>query len=99
MTSQWVVAITLMSQHGIKVHLLRFLASEPSAPNKINDIKTPKTKPSKTIQYLLKQQPRKQAILPLLGYPDSKVHGANMGSIWGRQDPGGPHVGPTNFVI
>ena len=25
---------------------------------------------------------------------DSKVHGANMGPIWGRQDPGGPHVGP-----
>ena len=31
--------------------------------------------------------------------PDSKVHGANMGSIWGRQNPGGPHVGPMNFVI
>ena len=32
-------------------------------------------------------------------YPDSKVYGANMGPIWGQQDPGGPHVGPTNFVI
>ena len=31
--------------------------------------------------------------------PDSKVHGANMGSIWGRQDPGGPHVDPMNFAI
>ena len=31
--------------------------------------------------------------------PDSKVHGANMGPIWGRQDPGGPHVGPVNFDI
>ena len=30
--------------------------------------------------------------------PDSKVHGANMGPIWGRQDPGGPHVGPMNFA-
>ena len=29
--------------------------------------------------------------------PDSKVHGANMGPIWGRQDPGGPHVGPMNL--
>ena len=28
--------------------------------------------------------------------PDSKIHGANMGHIWGRQDPGGPHVGPIN---
>ena len=32
-------------------------------------------------------------------HPDSKVHEANMGPIWGRQDPGGPHVGPMNFVI
>ena len=31
--------------------------------------------------------------------PDSKVHGAKMGPIWGRQDPGGPHVGPMNLVI
>ena len=31
--------------------------------------------------------------------PDSKVHGANMGPIWGRQDPCGPHVGPINFAI
>ena len=30
---------------------------------------------------------------------NSKVHGANMGPIWGRQDPGGPHVGPMNFAI
>ena len=32
-------------------------------------------------------------------YPDSKVHGANMGPSWCRQYPGGPHVGPMNFVI
>ena len=31
--------------------------------------------------------------------PDSKVHVANMGPIWGRQDPGGPRVGPMNFAI
>ena len=31
--------------------------------------------------------------------PDSKAHGANMGPIWGRQDPGGPDVGPMNFTI
>ena len=30
-------------------------------------------------------------------YPGSKVHWANIGPIWGRQDPGGPHVGPMNF--
>ena len=35
----------------------------------------------------------------MITYPDSKVHGANMGPIWGRQDPGGPHVGPMNFAI
>ena len=32
-------------------------------------------------------------------YPDSKIHGANMGPILGRQDPGGPHVGPMNLDI
>ena len=32
-------------------------------------------------------------------YPDSKIHGANMGPIWGRQDPGGPHAGPMNPAI
>ena len=37
--------------------------------------------------------------LKLQNNPDSKVHGANMGPIWGRQDPGGPHVGPMNFAI
>ena len=31
--------------------------------------------------------------------PDSKVHGANMGPTWGRQDPGGPHVGHMNLAI
>ena len=32
-------------------------------------------------------------------YPDSKFHGANMGPTWGRQDPGGPHVGHMNLTI
>ena len=30
---------------------------------------------------------------------DGKVYGVNMGPIWGRQDPGGHHVGPMNFAI
>ena len=36
---------------------------------------------------------------PYSSTPDSKVHGANMGPIWDRQDPGGPHVGPMNFAV
>ena len=39
------------------------------------------------------------ATVQATNYPDSKVHGTNMGPIWGRQDPGGPHVGPMNFII
>ena len=31
--------------------------------------------------------------------PDSKVYGASMGPNWGRQDPGGPHVGPMDLAI
>ena len=34
-----------------------------------------------------------------LNIPNSNVHGANMGPTWGRQDPGGPHVGPMSLVI
>ena len=37
--------------------------------------------------------------MSMLSSPDSKVHRANMGPIWGQQDPGGPHVGPKNFAI
>ena len=31
--------------------------------------------------------------------PDSNIHGAYMGPTWGRQAPGGPHVGPMNLAI
>ena len=31
--------------------------------------------------------------------PDSKVHGANMGTIGVLSVPDGPHVGPTNLAI
>ena len=37
--------------------------------------------------------------VPVRMYPDSKVHGANMGPIWGRQYPGGLHVGPMNLAF
>ena len=30
--------------------------------------------------------------------PDSKVHEANMGPIWGRQDPIGPLVAPWTLL-
>ena len=32
-------------------------------------------------------------------FPDSNAYGANMGPTWGRQDPGGPHVGTMNLAI
>ena len=31
--------------------------------------------------------------------PDSKVHGTNMGPIWGRQDPGGPPCWPHELCL
>ena len=46
------------------------------------------------ITSLLKTERRVQELCP-----DSKVHGANMGPIWGRQDPGGPHIGPMDFAL
>ena len=32
-------------------------------------------------------------------FPDSKVHGANMGPTWVLSAPGGSHVGPMNLAI
>ena len=32
-------------------------------------------------------------------YPDSKVHGANMGPTWVLSALDGPHVGPMNLAI
>ena len=38
-------------------------------------------------------------VVELDDVPDSKVHGASMGPIWDRQDPGGPHIGPMSLSI
>ena len=32
-------------------------------------------------------------------FPDSKVHGANMGPTWVLSAPDGPHDGPMNLAI
>ena len=37
--------------------------------------------------------------LRLCCYPNSKVHGAYKGPTWGRQDPGGPHVGSMILAV
>ena len=29
----------------------------------------------------------------------TNIHGVNIGPIWCRQDPVGPHVGPMKFAI
>ena len=40
-----------------------------------------------------------EQIVSNAAFPDSKVHGPDIRHIWGRQDPGGSHVGPINFAI
>ena len=35
----------------------------------------------------------------LYSFPDSKVHGANMGSTWVLSAPDGPHVNPMKLAI
>ena len=34
-----------------------------------------------------------------VNFPNSKVHGANMGPTWDLSAPDGPHVGPMNLAI
>ena len=36
---------------------------------------------------------------PVMLYPDSKIHGADMGPTWVLPAPDGPHVDPTNLAI
>ena len=41
-----------------------------------------------------------QLVSPEDRFPaDSRTRGANVGPTWGRQDPGGPHVGHMNLAI
>ena len=41
--------------------------------------------------YITMEGSRSQGFQTFKNNTESKVHGANMGPIWGRQDPGGPH--------
>ena len=41
----------------------------------------------------------KNNILSIKNIPDSKVHGANMGTTWVLSAPGGSHVGLMNPAI
>ena len=50
-------------------------------------------------QWLLHKWLQEYDYMLFKAHPDSKVHGANMGPIWGRQDPGGPHVGTMTLAI
>ena len=41
----------------------------------------------------------KSSLSSFCDFPDSKVHGANMGPTWVLPAPDGPHVGPMNLAI
>ena len=42
---------------------------------------------------------KKNSISILKLYPDSKVHGANMGPTWVLSAPDGPYVGPIHLAL
>ena len=65
----------------------------------LSDIET--TPATCSIEYPPKKHPKLLSGQNLFFHniPDSKVHGTNMGPIWGRQDPGGPHSGPMKFAV
>ena len=53
----------------------------------------------RVIYFLLQISCRSIVRDDLMTYPDSKVHGANMGPTWVLSAPDGPHVGPMNLAI
>ena len=76
---------------------LRGYTISSSYPVPSSDICAQSKKPIKGIQHL--QDPIMTSWQQMVDIiPDRRVHGANMGPIWGRQDPGGPHVGPMNLA-
>ena len=57
-----------------------------------------------TVDYVHTSRTREVMAMQVTGaglktIPDSKVLWANIGPTWGRQDPGGPHVGHMNLAI
>ena len=69
----------------------RFKISATSSRGQWVDLHTPQD--SRLVQQLVWTNRKMKAA------PDSKVHVANMGPIWGRKDPSGLHVGPMKFAI
>ena len=50
-------------------------------------------------QYALNLVPKPWGWVLKWLYPESKVHGTNMGPTWALSAPDGPYVGPMNLVI
>ena len=99
MLRHWYVMVTILSRQRISFNIVSTL----SATGRINQGRIDRHLASKGHSVTRGDSFSCQMLMSLAKqneiYPDSKVHGANIGPIWGRQDPGGPHVGPVNFAI
>ena len=80
---------SLFSTSLFSIHILPPPPPPPPPPPKKKKKKNPDT--IGTTIMLNSDVSTKNGYVVVWRYPDSKVHGANMGPIWGRQDPGGPH--------
>ena len=85
-------------------HLHRYMCTPPHIPVTVEppysrSICSNIHVPTGDIPYLAQESQVWNVVLIAWSIPNSKVRGANMGPIWDRQDPGGPHVGPMNLAI
>ena len=58
-----------------------------------------RTRVARRSQPCVKGPLMRHQISPFGDFPDSKIHGVNMGSTWVLSAPGRPHVGLNNFAI
>ena len=87
----------MLSYHYLNIHdQIILTAWEPSQYK--NGFPDMEDKPLVSLTYYMMRIIYRWGDIFILS-PDSKVRGTNMGPIWGRQDPGGPHVAPMSFAI
>ena len=85
--------ILMIQTWGYLEHIFR----KPWDKRKLDNQESPSNKPAGHILCQTGDISSHYAIKEV--FPDSKVHGTNMGLTWVLSAPDGPHVGPMNLAI
>ena len=99
----WIPCRILLIQRSLNILMIQTWAyfeqifREPWDKRKLDNQESPSNKPAGHILFQTGDISSHYAIKEV--FPDSKVHGANMGLTWVLSATDGPHVGPMNLAI